>query len=197
MRNLASDEHDPIGSDCAAPPPVLGDTARTMRVCGGELDSDKLSRRVELRHLVAHHEFVTTTVRLCLRGGGRIVSKEARGLEPSPIWSMAFSPDGTKIVSGSDSGTITVRRNAGAFQPPNHPCFARMQVRFSPQITLASPKYDACWLAWQLRWILRLRRLAQTASVFILCSTRPMGQRLFLEAAQGRSRYGTEVRLRP
>ncbi len=45
--------------------------------------------------------------------------------------SVAFSPDGTKIVSGSDDGTIKVW-DSGAPEPSNRPSLA---------------KTDACWLA--------------------------------------------------
>ena len=52
------------------------------------------------------------------------------------IWSVAFSPDGTKIVSGSDDQTIKVW-DLGALQPSNRPSLA---------------KTDACWLVWQANW---------------------------------------------
>ena len=52
------------------------------------------------------------------------------------IRSVAFSPDGTKIVSGSDDGTIKVW-DFGAREPSNRPSLA---------------KTDACWLVWQARW---------------------------------------------
>jgi WD40 repeat protein len=50
----------------------------------------------------------------------------------SEIMSVAFSPDGTKIVSGSYDGTIKVW-DSGALQPSNRPSLA---------------KTDACWLVW-------------------------------------------------
>ena len=52
------------------------------------------------------------------------------------IWSVAFSPDGTKIVSGSADKTIKVW-DFGAQEPSNRPSLA---------------KTDACWLVWQTRW---------------------------------------------
>ena len=52
------------------------------------------------------------------------------------IRSVAFSPDGTKIVSGSDDKTIKVW-DFGAPEPSNH---------------LSLAKTDACWLIWQARW---------------------------------------------
>ena len=50
--------------------------------------------------------------------------------------SVEFSPDGTKIVSGSDDKTIKVW-DSGALQPSIRPSLA---------------KTDACWLAWQTNW---------------------------------------------
>ena len=52
------------------------------------------------------------------------------------IMSVAFSPDGAKIVSGSEDGTTKVW-DFGAQQPSNRTSFA---------------KTDACWLVWQARW---------------------------------------------
>ena len=52
------------------------------------------------------------------------------------IFSVAFSPDGTKIVSGSLDKTIKVW-DAGVQEPSNRP---------------SSAKTDACWLIWQARW---------------------------------------------
>ena len=52
------------------------------------------------------------------------------------ITSVAFSPDGTKIVSGSYDQTIKVW-DFGAQEPSNRPSLA---------------KTDACWLVWQARW---------------------------------------------
>ena len=52
------------------------------------------------------------------------------------IHSVAFSPDGVKIVSGSDDTMIKVW-DLGAQEPSNRTSFA---------------KTDACWLVWQSRW---------------------------------------------
>ena len=52
------------------------------------------------------------------------------------MMSVAFSPDGTKIVSGSLDKTIKVW-DSGALLPQNRPSLA---------------KTDAIWLAWQTNW---------------------------------------------
>ena len=52
------------------------------------------------------------------------------------IMSVAFSPDGTKIVSGSLDMTIKVW-DVGALEPSKSPSLA---------------KTDACWLVWQSPW---------------------------------------------
>ena len=52
------------------------------------------------------------------------------------VFSVAFSPDGTKIVSGSRDQTIKVW-DFGAQEPSNRPSLA---------------KTNACWLVWQANW---------------------------------------------
>ena len=52
------------------------------------------------------------------------------------VMSVAFSPDGTTIVSGSRDRTIKVWE-FGAPEPSNR---------------LSLAKTDACWLVWQARW---------------------------------------------
>ena len=52
------------------------------------------------------------------------------------VMSVAFSPDGTKIVSGSADKTINVW-DFGAPEPSNR---------------LSLAKTDACQLIWQARW---------------------------------------------
>ena len=64
------------------------------------------------------------------------------------VYSVAFSPDGTKIVSGSYDKTIKVW-DSGVFWASNRPSLA---------------KTDACWFAWQLSWISRRRRPTPTTT---------------------------------
>ena len=53
------------------------------------------------------------------------------------IRSVAFSPDGTKIVSASNDGPSFKVWDSGAPKPSNRPSLA---------------KTDACWLVWQTNW---------------------------------------------
>ena len=53
------------------------------------------------------------------------------------VRSVAFSPDGTKIGTGSDDKTIKVW-DSGAPRAQNRPSLA---------------KTDICWLVWQARWV--------------------------------------------
>ena len=64
------------------------------------------------------------------------VLSEKTNAHSDTIMSVAFSPDGTKIVSGSRDKTIKVW-DSGAPEPSNCP---------------SSAKTDACWLVWQMRW---------------------------------------------
>ena len=52
------------------------------------------------------------------------------------VTSVAFSPDGTTIVSGSEDKTIKVWD------------FGARRAQYRPSLA----KTDACWLAWQPRW---------------------------------------------
>ena len=61
---------------------------------------------------------------------------EKTNAHSSTVSSVVFSPDGTKIVSGSSDQTIKVW-DSGAPEPSNRPSLA---------------KTDACWLAWQTHW---------------------------------------------
>ena len=53
------------------------------------------------------------------------------------VLSVVFSPDGTKIVSGSADKTIKVWESGALYCPQNRPSLA---------------KIDACLLAWQTNW---------------------------------------------
>ena len=72
----------------------------------------------------------------CLAGALELLSEKTNA-HSDTITSVAFSPDGTKIVSGSEDGTIKVW-DSGAPR--------------SPQIAPSLAKTDACWLVWQTNW---------------------------------------------
>ena len=71
----------------------------------------------------------------CLAGKLEMLSEKTNA-HSNWIRSVAFSPDGTKIVSGSDDQTIKVW-DLGALQLSNRPSLA---------------KTDNCWLVWQANW---------------------------------------------
>ena len=62
---------------------------------------------------------------------------EKKGAHSDVITSVAFSPDGSKIVSGSWDKTIKVW-DFGALEPCSRPSL---------------DKNDACLLVWQSRWV--------------------------------------------
>ena len=61
---------------------------------------------------------------------------EKKDAHSNEITSVVFSPDGTKIVSGSYDKTIKVW-DSGAPRAQNRP---------------SSAKTNACWLVWQAIW---------------------------------------------
>ena len=65
-----------------------------------------------------------------------LINCVAEKTNSSFVMSAAFSPDGTKIVSGSADKTIKVW-DFGALEPSNRPSLAET---------------DACWLVWQSPW---------------------------------------------
>ena len=71
----------------------------------------------------------------CLAGKLEMLSEKTNA-HSDCIRSVAFSPDGTKIVSGSDDETIKVW-DFGASRAQNRPSLANT---------------DACWLVWQASW---------------------------------------------
>ena len=71
----------------------------------------------------------------CLADKLEMLSEETNA-HSSWVMSVAFSPDGTKIVSGSGDETIKVW-DSGAPEHSNRPYLAET---------------DACWLVWQTSW---------------------------------------------
>ena len=77
----------------------------------------------------------TDTLLACLADKLEMLSEKTNA-HSDAIRSVAFSPDGTKIVSGSRDKTIKVW-DSGAQEPSNRPSLA---------------KTDACCLVWQTSW---------------------------------------------
>ena len=99
------------------------------------------------------------------------------------ITSVAFSLDGTKIVSGSADGTIKVW-DSGAPKPSKSP--------------LLGHKTDVCWLAWQSSWSSCARRRTPTAAGTSRRWRFPRtGPRSCLDRTTGRSKSGILVRRSP
>ena len=71
----------------------------------------------------------------CLAGKLEMLSEKTNA-HSHWVMSVAFSPDGTKIVSGSVDKTIKVW-DSGASEPSNFPSLAET---------------DASWLVWQTNW---------------------------------------------
>jgi WD40 repeat protein len=71
----------------------------------------------------------------CL-AGTKVQLSEKTNAHSGRIFSVAFSPDGTKIVSGSEDKTVKVW-DLGASDPSNR---------------LSLAETDACWLVCQPRW---------------------------------------------
>ncbi len=72
----------------------------------------------------------------CLAGKLEMLSEKTNA-HSNCINSVVFSPDGTKIVSGSDDVTIKLWDSSAPRSPQNRPSLA---------------KTDTCWLAWQPNW---------------------------------------------
>ncbi len=71
----------------------------------------------------------------CLAGKLELLS-EKTDAHSNWVMSVAFSPDGSKIVSGSADKTIKVW-DSGAPEPANR---------------LSLAETDACWFVWQTNW---------------------------------------------
>ena len=95
------------------------------------------------------------------------------------VFSVDFSPDGTKIVSGLNSGTIKVWDSGAPDLAPEH--------------RSSLPKTDAFYLPWQLRWISRRRRPTLTAIGSYQWALTTMGLRSSPVLATRRSKSGMQV----
>ena len=102
------------------------------------------------------------------------LKSEKTNAHSGDIRSVAFSPDGKAIVSGSHNKTIKVW-DSGAFWASSRPSLA---------------KTDACWLVWQLRWISRRRRPTPTAIGSIRWCSLQTGPRSCPARTTRRSKFG-------
>ena len=125
---------------------------------------------------------LVTTLVLNIAGAESLTMiAEKQNAHSRDITSVGYNHDGTKVVSACEGGTIKVW-DSGAFWASNRPSLT---------------KTDACWLAWQLRWISRQRKRTRIATMSVLCSSRPMEAKSCPDPGTRRSKFGIQVRLRP